>query len=52
MVRSPYVVVSVTNPDGSPKTVRFSGTCDDNLPACSFSVTVEDDAEPGRRVAA
>jgi len=42
------VVVSVTNPDGSPKTVRFSGTCDGNLPACSFSVTVEDNGEPGR----
>ena len=41
------VVVSVTNPDGSPKTVRFSGICGGNLPACSFSVTVEDNGEPG-----
>ncbi len=41
------VVVTVTNPDGSPKTVRFSGTCS-NLPACSFSVTVEDNGEPGK----
>jgi len=42
------VEVSVTNPDGSAKAVRFSGTCDGNLPACSFSVTVEDNGEPGR----
>jgi len=41
------VVVIATNADGSPKTVRFSGTCDGNLPACSFSVTVEDHGEPG-----
>jgi hypothetical protein len=40
------VVVSVTNPDGSPRTVRFSGTCS-KLPACSFIVTVEDNGEPG-----
>jgi len=33
--------------DGSPKTVLFSGICG-NLPACSFSVTVEDHGEPGR----
>ena len=42
------VVVSVTNPDGSPKAVRFSGTCGAKLPACSFTVTVEDNGEPGR----
>jgi Ice-binding-like len=42
------VEVIAINPDGSPKTVRFAGTCDGNLPACSFSVTVEDNAEPGR----
>jgi hypothetical protein len=42
------VVVIATKLDGSPKTVRFAGTCDGNLPACSFSVTVEDNAEPGR----
>lgn len=41
------VVVIATNPDGSPKTVRFSGTCGANLTACSFSVTVEDNGEPG-----
>jgi len=41
------VEVIAINPDGSPKTVRFSGTCDSNLPACSFSVTVEDHGEPG-----
>jgi hypothetical protein len=44
------VVVIARNPDASPKTVRFSGTCDGNLPACSFSVTVEDNGEPGRRI--
>ncbi|MGZ5422599.1 MAG: ice-binding family protein [Aeromicrobium sp.] len=42
------VVVIATNPDGSPKTVRFSGTCDGSSPSCSFSVTVEDHGEPGR----
>jgi Ice-binding-like len=42
------VVVIATNPDGSPKTVRFSGTCDGSSPSCSFSVTVEDNGEPGR----
>jgi len=42
------LVVIARNPDGSPKTIRFSGTCDGNLPACSFSVTVEDHGEPGR----
>ena len=41
------IVVIATNPDGSPKTVLFSGTCG-NLPACSFTVTVEDKGEPGR----
>ena len=41
------VVVSVTNPDESPKTIRFSGTCG-HAPACSFIVTVEDNGEPGR----
>jgi hypothetical protein len=41
------VAVIARNPDGSPKTVRFSGTCG-NGPACSFSVTVEDHGEPGK----
>ena len=41
------VEVIAINPDGSPKTVRFSGICG-NLPACSFSVTVQDNGEPGR----
>jgi hypothetical protein len=38
------VVVIAFNPDSSPKTVLFSGTCGDN---CAFSVTVEDHGEPG-----
>jgi hypothetical protein len=38
------VVVIAFNPDGSPKTVLFSGTCGQG---CSFSVTVEDHGEPG-----
>jgi hypothetical protein len=42
------IQVIAINPDGSPKTVRFSGTCDGSEPACSFSVTVEDHGEPGR----
>lgn len=42
------IQVIAINPDGSPKTVRFSGTCNDSGPACSFSVTVEDHGEPGR----
>jgi hypothetical protein len=42
------VEVIAINLDGSPKTVRFSGICGGNLPACSFSVTVEDNGEPGR----
>ena len=41
-----HIVVIAVNPDGSPKTVQFSGTCSD-LPACSFSVTVQDNGEPG-----
>jgi hypothetical protein len=40
------VAVIARNPDGSPKTVRFSGTCHHG-PACSFNVTVEDHGEPG-----
>jgi len=43
------IMVIATNPDGSPKTVRLFGTCGANLPACSFSVTVEDNGEPGWR---
>ena len=42
------VLVPSLNPDRSPKTVRFSGACDKQLLACSFSVTVEDHGEPGR----
>jgi hypothetical protein len=38
------IVVIAFNPDGSPKTVLFSGTCG---AGCSFSVTVEDHGEPG-----
>ncbi|HUE86886.1 MAG TPA: ice-binding family protein [Vicinamibacterales bacterium] len=37
--------VVTLNPDGSPKMVRFSGTCL-NGPTCTFSVTVEDNGEP------
>lgn len=41
------VEVIAIYPDGSPKTVRFSGTCRGSSPSCSFSVTVEDHGEPG-----
>jgi len=41
------IQVIAVYPDGSPKTVQFSGTCDGNLPACTFIVTVEDHGEPG-----
>jgi type VI secretion system secreted protein VgrG len=37
--------VVTMNDDGSPKMVRFSGTCA-NGPTCTFSVTVEDNGEP------
>jgi Ice-binding-like len=37
--------VVTLNPDGSPKMVRFSGTCQEG-PDCTFSVTVEDNGEP------
>jgi hypothetical protein len=39
------IVVIAFNPDKSPKTVLFSGTCG---AGCAFSVTVEDHGEPGR----
>ncbi len=42
------IQVIAINPDGSPKTVRFSGDCGGSGPACSFSVIVEDHGEPGR----
>jgi len=42
------IQVIAINPDGSPKTVRFSGVCAGSGPACSFSITVEDHGEPGR----
>jgi hypothetical protein len=42
------IVVIATNPDGSPKTVRFSGTCRAKSPACAFSVTVEDNGKGGK----
>jgi hypothetical protein len=38
------IVVIEFNADGSPKTVLFSGTCGDG---CAFSVTVQDNGEPG-----
>ena len=37
--------VVTLNPDGSPKMVRFSGTCTSG-PTCTFSITVEDNGEP------
>lgn len=48
-INGPVTVAQVIaiNPDGSPKRVLFSGTCDGSGPACSFSVTVEDHGEPG-----
>ncbi|MEO8499360.1 MAG: ice-binding family protein [Vicinamibacteria bacterium] len=45
-----HVAVIATNPDGSPKTVRFSGTCGGNSPACAFVATVQDNGEPGGRI--
>jgi hypothetical protein len=39
------VDVVTINSDGSPKMVRFSGTCQ-NSATCTFSVTVEDNGEP------
>ena len=41
------VEVIAFNPDGSPKTVLFSGTCRGSSPSCSFFVRVEDHGEPG-----
>jgi hypothetical protein len=43
------IVVIAVNPDGSPRTVRFSGTCKGkgSVPSCTFIVTVEDNGEPG-----
>ena len=38
--------VIALNPDGTPKTVRLSGTCDGFLPACTFSIVTEDNGEP------
>jgi hypothetical protein len=40
--------VIAVHPDGSPKTVQFSGACHSSLPECSFSATVEKPNEPGR----
>ena len=42
------VAVIARNPDGSPKTIRFSGSCS-NSPQCSFSVTAEDHGERGTK---
>jgi type VI secretion system secreted protein VgrG len=42
------IEVIAINANGSPKTVRLSGTCQGKQPGCSFSVTVEDHGEPGR----
>jgi len=36
------------NDDGTAKTVRFSGTCNQLLSDCTFSVMVQDNGEPGR----
>lgn len=57
-----HIEVIALNPDNSPKTVRFTGTCEadrneghnghegheQNPQTCAFSVTVEDNGEPGR----
>jgi hypothetical protein len=44
------VEVIAVNPNGLPTTVRFSGTCRGaKRGGCSFSVTVEDHGEPGKR---
>jgi hypothetical protein len=40
------VDVLALNQDATARTVRFSGTCDAFLPACTFSVMVEDNGEP------
>jgi hypothetical protein len=47
-VNGPVTAIQViaVYPDGSPRTVRFSGVCS-GQPACSFSVLVEDHGEPG-----
>ena len=41
------IEVIAFNPDGSPKTVQFSGTCQSPKTSCTFVVTVEDHGEPG-----
>jgi hypothetical protein len=48
-INGPVTTVEVIaiNPDGSPKTVLFAGTCRGSSPSCSFFVTVEDHGEPG-----
>ena len=49
-VNGPVTAIEVIalNPDGTPKTIRFSGTCQGKQQGCSFSVTVEDHGEPGK----
>ena len=49
-VNGPVTDVAVVdvNGDGTPKTTRFSGTCDQLLAGCTFSVMVQDNGEPGR----
>lgn len=42
------VDVLALNDDDTPKTVRFSGTCEQLLAGCTFSVMVQDNGEPGR----
>jgi len=48
-VNGPVTGISViaVNPDGSPKTVQFCGSCGPAVPQCDFIVTVEDHGEPG-----
>jgi hypothetical protein len=41
------IVVIATNPNGSAKTVRLSGTCNAKLPMCAFSITAEDNGKGG-----
>ena len=47
-VNGPVTGVSVVAlaPDGTPQTARLSGTCDQFLPSCTFSVLTEDHGEP------
>ncbi len=47
-ITGPVTGVSVVAlaPDGTPQTARLSGTCNQFLPSCTFSVLTEDHGEP------